>query len=120
MYTLNDIKSIDYESIRLKFIDKQDKKVIKNNSETIEDLFQNQILFLLEDYSDYSSENYDEIIEFVTKKIRTRLQPPQNKQVKTVEYNDNYENQLIDDDYSVDEEYFDKLKLLLIHYKPEK
>ena len=118
-YNLVEVLGKNFETIKDKFIGRQDIKVIKNHSETIEDRFQNQVMFLLENLGDHSSNSEIEELEFINKKLHSKLQPTQNKDVQKVEYLDNYEN-LIIDNYSQNEEYFEKLQLLLVHYKPSK
>ena len=116
-YNLVTVLEKNFEIIKKKFIGKQDRHEIKNNSETIEDRFQNQVLFLLENLQDHYSNSEIEELEFINKKLHSKLQPTQNKDVEKVEYLDNYEN-LIIDNYSQNEEYFEKLQLLLVHYQP--
>jgi hypothetical protein len=119
-YNLIDILTTDYDLIKKIYIGKQPIMVIKNNSETIEDRFQDQILYIVENYYDHYNNDYNKELDFINHLLRTKLQPKQYKQVQTIEYCDNYDNLVIDNYTDSYKEYYDKLQLLLIHYQPEK
>jgi len=118
-YNLIDILTTDYDLIKKIFIGKQPIMVIKNNSETIEDSFQNQVLYLLENEFDHYSEDFQTELEYINKRLHSKLQPKLNRQVQTIEYCDNYSNIYDENLNEKDEEYYKKLQLLLINYQPE-
>ena len=115
-YYLVDILAKNFETIKDKFIGKTDKHKIDKNSETSEDIFQDKILDMLENYPDHYSNSESEELKFIQKLLKKNISS-KNIQRKTVEYNDNYEN-LVIDDYTNDAEYNEKLELLLIQYRP--
>lgn len=110
-FYLLDIIATDYDLLKKSFCGKTDKQVINANSETIEDVFHNRILYLIENPEIIECYDFDSILTT----LRT-IGIRQTRQIVTVEYNDNHSN-IIDSDPT---EYDNKLKLLLIHYAPNK
>jgi hypothetical protein len=111
-FYLLDIISNDYDLLKKSFCGKTDTKVINSNAETIDDIFQNRLLFLLEDYNDFGLD-YQAEFDYVLMALRT-YKPCQPRQIRTVEYNDNHDPYLNE----AEKDYSDKLQLLLIHYNP--
>lgn len=115
-FKLYDVISSEFALIKKKSIGKQNLRVIKSNSCNAEDAFQDNILFLLENFGDHSSSiSHDDELCFIQSKLREK-HPRQHKQVVGVEYFDNHDNTFVADNN--DKGYFDKLQLLLVHYQP--
>jgi hypothetical protein len=111
-FNLVSIIANDYDLLKKKFCGNVNKLVIKNSSESIEDIYHNQLLNLLETLPDHSDLDYQTEFDFILSELRAKT-IKENKQVPTVEYSDNYEN------YPVQTEsecYDNRMKLLLIHY----
>ena len=115
-YNLIDVLATDYDLIRKKFCGSKDKQVINSNSSSIEDIFHEKLINILENYEEYTGETYEEVLQFIFKTLRTKIKC-QHKQPSIVAYSENYENLVIDEP-SQDIEYYEKLQLLLINYRP--
>jgi hypothetical protein len=109
-----DVLTQNFETIKDKFVGKREK-TINNRSEDIEDILMDKVLWLLENEREHTSENE---LEYINKRLRTRLEPTRNKNLNCVPYMDNFENLLIDDNQQ-NRDYYYKLQLLLIHYRPD-
>ena len=72
-YKLVDVITAVYPIIRRKFIGSTNTQVIKNNSESIEDQFHNQLETLIGLFPDHESATYDEEYNFIMTKIHQRL-----------------------------------------------
>ena len=115
-FDLVSIIANDYRLLKRKFCGNLNKLVIKNSSESIEDIYHNQLIVLLKAFPNHSSDEYKTEFDFILKELKKKPQK-ENKQVQTVEYYDNYENQPDESDPYI--EFEGKLNLLLIHYSPK-
>ena len=112
-FYLLDIISGDYDLLRKSFCGKTDKEIINAGAETIEDIFHDKLLGIIQNYSDHFLPIKSDEFDFIIKTLRVKAS--QKRQIVTIEYNDYFENRASDEP---DPDYSEKLQLLLIHYNP--
>ena len=114
-YNMISVLVANFEKIHSKFIGKKELK-INSRSEDMEDIFQDKLLWLLENEFNHNSSTDEDEVKYINMRLRSKLPIMKNKNLSCVEFNSNFENLPEDSSFKNDEKYFDKLEVLLLTY----